>query len=324
MTSPTLLFPGLGASRLLSNNYLIYPPPVNHYFFSNADWNDKMMKDKSLKTLELGNKESIDLSISSLLSHRNIYAKLVRHPHLHPMPYDFRRVDDQEYVYDLCNDIRRYIENLNKPVTFLCHSTGGLLAHWFLHQQSLKWRRQWVRRVIYMNVPFGGTVSLLLNCVSDNEPINRFITKDLIQSLGATVWNMPNTKYLKHSVLIKDGSYIEDYMSALNLYDIQQRWIQNKNVIESFGSWTEVNTEIRYSYTMKDNTVNYYTLSDDNDKIQLEPVLGLGDGVVSEPSLLVPRQWGNISSVKFTHLSDKSHSSILDSVYLNDIDHHNP
>jgi Lecithin:cholesterol acyltransferase len=306
--TPVLLFPGLGASRLLSNNNkIVYPPLVSHYLLSSTEWHKQMIEDTTLRTLDLGHKQAVDLSVSSILNSRNIYANLAKQPHIHPIPYDFRRIDDQEYVSDLCTDIRRYVESQTQPVELLCHSTGGLVAHWFLHQQTYRWRAQWIKRVANMNVPFGGTVSILSHCVNDQMFINKFFRKDLIQSLGATVWNMPNRAYLKHPVLLtSDGYEIEDYMGVLGLHDIQRRWFANRCVIESFGHWTGVDTEMLYSSTLKPPTINQFVLGE---KGIIEPIYGGGDGVVTESSLFVPKQWG--VPVTFTLVRNSSHSDIV-------------
>jgi Lecithin:cholesterol acyltransferase len=307
----TLLLPGLGASRLLYKNKNIYPPYVSDFIFGNKEWKQHIIENQKLHTLPLGDKGALDLSISPLLSSRNVYAKLVEKSHIHPIPYDFRRIDQQQYLSELCQDIKHYIERQPEPVTLLCHSTGGLLAHWLLHQQPLSWRKTWINKVINLNVPFGGTVSVLLHCINDNEFMNKFLSKEIVQSIGAAVWNMPNPKYLNHPILVYDGAVVEDYMERLHLQNIKERWKNNQHIIDSFAHWTEVDTEIVYCFTPDISTPFSLVLEKDGKDPVVKPVMGSGDGVVSESSLIVPRMWGDIDRVKFTNIHNSSHSKVL-------------
>jgi pimeloyl-ACP methyl ester carboxylesterase len=307
---PVLLFPGLGASKLLENTQQKYPPRMYDFLFKNQQWKQEIMNNFHIDTPPLGDIHSLDLSFLPFLPIRNIYKTIINEPNIYPIPYDFRRIDQYDYITSLFGRIKTYIENMNQPVILLGHSTGGMVIHWFLHRQSPEWRRTWINSVVNINVPFGGTVLVLEHCLS-NKHLTRFVGKNVIQSLGGSVWNMPITKYINHSVVIDQGREIDDYMSFFELHDVRKRWYSNKHVFDSFSEWTGVKTHIVYSSTNPlEKTAT--TLLITNSKKEFQTLYGEGDGVVSLSSLLVPKMWNAPpDEVLFKHVPNSGHSLIL-------------
>lgn len=343
--SPVLLFPGLGASRLLNGNRNIYPPSFHQYIFHTKKWQKEITENLNLTTFSFGDKRGLDMSVSWFSSHRNVYERMIRDSDVHPIPYDFRLVDQSEYMDDLCHRLKKYIETFRKPVIFMCHSSGGLVAHWFLHKQPLTWRKQWIDSVVNINVPFGGTVMVLENCIREDVGVSRLVGKALFRSLGATVLNMPDTRYLNTSVLIHNGKEVKDYLKFFELDDIRARLKQNQEMIDSFKEWTGVETHIVYS-TTDPTSITPITIyannerkiyNDDEKRIEgtgdslsylsglpfgrpdkydkewnIETHTGDGDGVVSLESLIVPRVWkAPPDLVIFHHVPRSGHSTIF-------------
>jgi hypothetical protein len=307
---PVLLFPGLGASKLIEKSQQKYPPRMYDFLFKNQQWKQEMMTNYQIDTPPLGDIHSLDLSFLPFLPIRNIYKPIINEPNIYPIPYDFRRIDQYDYITSLFCQIKTYIENMNQPVVLLGHSTGGLLIHWFLHQQNPEWRRTWINSVVNINVPFGGTVLILEHCLS-NKHITRLIGKHVIQSLGASIWNMPNAKYLNHSIVIHQGQEIDDYLTFFELHDIRKKWYSNMPIFDSFSEWTGVKTHIIYSTTIPLKQTST-TLLITNPKKEFQIMYGEGDGVVSLSSLLVPKLWNAPSDeVLFTHFPNSGHSLIL-------------
>mgnify|MGYP003346552328 CR=1 FL=1 len=201
---PILLFPGLGASKLVFQNKTVYPPPIPKYVFNYKEWKNTIIQNRNLTTLEVGNPESLDVNLP--FRRFNVYERMLREPNVHAMPYDFRLLDDPYYYQGLYQRVKQYIESFQEPVILMCHSTGGLVAHWFLHNQPKEWLEIWIKSVIYINVPFGGVVTVLENCVHDNTNLNRYIGHEVFRSLGASIWNMPNVETLEHPVLFVNGN----------------------------------------------------------------------------------------------------------------------
>ena len=365
--TPILLVPGMGASRLFireqpnrfndfpDKKRQIYPPTMTNFICHFNEWKSHMMEKDRLTTMAFGDKNSLTLTSESSLfsifgSSFNKYEKILKQPNTYAVPYDFRRLDEFIYMEEFSTKIIKYIESFGKPVILLSHSTGGLLIHWFLHQQTKEWKDKWVDKVINVNVPFGGVISVLDNCVRHDTNINRLIGRDIFQSFGASIWNLPNTKYLKN-VLEVDGKEVVDYLEYFKFYDIQRRWICNKDMMDTFYKSTGCETHIVYSTKDEHETeIEYIEKKNiekkniENEYVEIETIIahelehimseillkstpiglrvtdgkvsikyGMGDGVVSLDSLLVPRFWEDQTKVIFHHIPKYEHSSILQS-----------
>ena len=125
LENPILLFPGLGASRLLQNGRDIYPPTLQEYALHYTRWKQLITQERKLITLPLGDKHALDLCIPFYHDNVNYYTKLVQDSHIHTIPYDFRQLDNHPYITNFFEILRKYIEDFQRPVELLCHSSGG-------------------------------------------------------------------------------------------------------------------------------------------------------------------------------------------------------
>jgi len=353
--TPILLIPGMGASRLFirggpsrfndfpDRKRQIYPPTVQNFICHFNEWKSHIMESKGgLTTMGFGDKNALALTSESAIfslfaASLNKYEEILKQPNTFAIPYDFRRMDESPYMNELSTKICKYIESFEKPVILMCHSTGGLLIHWLLHQQTKEWKDKWVDKVINVNVPFGGVVGVLDHCVRPDTNINRLIGRDIFRSFGASILNLPNPKYLKN-ILEVDGEDVVDYLKYFNFDDIKRRWICNKDVIDTFSKETGVETHIIYSTKNEHES----EISPENiENIEIETIVaheldemlcnvflkktpvgikvtngkvsikyGKGDGVVSLDSLMVPRFWDQ-SKLTFHYIPRYEHSSIL-------------
>jgi hypothetical protein len=301
----------MGASRLVSpiDTANIYPPPVADYLMQYSTWKQRMMFDKTLVTLPFGSPASLDLkSVSRVFVDCNKYDGILKEPTVHAMPYDFRSIDEETYLYTLFRDIKTYIESFQRPIAVVAHSTGGLLFHGFVHRQSPEWRAKWIQTIINVNVPFAGVVTVLENCVFRDIKLIRLVGSDVFQSLGATVINMPNPLYVPH-ILNVDGEWVDDYLNCLGLHEIQRRHRQShiQSMIESFSQPTGIDTHIVYSSTNRTVT----GIQMDRNTGTYTRLYGEGDGVVSMDSLMVPKHWTPQTDVTFHSIPGMGHSSLL-------------
>ena len=325
---PVLLFPGMGASRLMRGNDDVYPPSIHTYVTNYQQWKRDIIENKELTVMPFGDKHALDLPILTYFSNNNIYKTLLKEPDVYPMPYDFRRIDDAAYIQELFPRIRAYVERFNEPVIFMCHSSGGLLAHWFLHQQTAAWRRQWMNSVVHINVPFAGVVTVLENSVCEHTRINRYIGRTIFNSLGATVWNLPDMRHINHTVLKVDDVAVNDYFWFFKMTDLHRRWKLNLPVIDSFKAPVDdVDTHILYCTTQGKPSTPYTLavstredhhdeppifLKEPSSRYKIHTIMGAGDSVVTLNSLLIPQKWGMPpEKLTFHHVENSGHSTIV-------------
>ena len=324
-TNPVLLFPGLGASRLLLKGKEIYPPTLNEYALHYQHWKKTMTEERKLETYPLGDRRALDLCIPYFHNNVNYYTKLVQDPLVYTIPYDFRQLDNEPYLTNFYEILRKYIEKFPRPVHFLCHSSGGLVAHWFLHRQTEAWRKQWIETVTHVNVPFGGVVTVLEHCVRDDTVMNRYLGRGVFKSLGAAVWNLPDNRYLYPSVVTYNGKNIDDYFDFFQIKDMYRRYQENQHIIESFKHPTGIKTNIMYAMTHPSNqTLEQLAVVSSKAKWsegiclpsakfppgKIQSVYGPGDKIVSLSSLLVPQVWED-PNTHFYPMPDMEHSNIF-------------
>uniref|UniRef100_A0A6C0HUN3 Uncharacterized protein n=1 Tax=viral metagenome TaxID=1070528 RepID=A0A6C0HUN3_9ZZZZ len=317
-TNPVLLFPGLGASRLLLKGKDIYPPTLNEYALHYQHWKKMMTEERKLETYPLGDRRALDLCIPYFHNNVNYYTKLVQDPQVYTIPYDFRQLDNEPYLTNFYDILRKYIESFPRPVHFLCHSSGGLVAHWFLHRQSEAWRKQWIDTVTHVNVPFGGVVTVLEHCVRDDTVMNRYLGRGVFSAMGATIWNLPDTRYLHHPVVTYNGETVKDYFDFFQIKDLYRRYQENQPIIDSFKSPTGSQTYIMYATTCPPNQTleqlavvsSSWTTKKKTSSWNIQSVYGPGDKVVSLSSLLVPQVWKD-PNTHFFPMPDMEHSNIF-------------
>jgi len=313
--NPILLFPGLGASRLRYHGRDIYPPTLQDYTLHYRNWKTLMTQERKLNTLPLGDSRALELCIPFYHDNVNYYTQLVRDSHIHTIPYDFRQLDNHPYLTHFFETLRKYIEDFRHPVELLCHSSGGLVAHWFLHSQTEAWRNRWIQTVTHVNVPFGGVVMVLENCIRDDTILNRYLGRGVFQSLGAAIWNLPDTRYLQHSVLTVNGEKMDDYFDYFSIKDLHKRYQENQHIIDSFKTPTGVKTYIMYSTTAEPTqTLEQLEITthgrDYPGKYNINSIYGPGDKVVSLSSLLIPKRW-NDTQTEFYPMPNMDHSNIF-------------
>jgi hypothetical protein len=311
---PILLFPGLGASRLVKDNVDIWPPKLSLFTLCHNKWINIMIHDRELKTLEFGDKNSLDLHTNiPLIIKKNFYEDIMtKNENVYPVPYDFRLIHNKEYLDIFYEKVKLYIESFDQPIKILTHSSGGLLVHYFLSKQSDEWKDKYIQQVIHINVPFGGLIHTLENLVKRTR-LNILVSKELLKSLGAYIINMPNPNVIK-PILIVDGKEILDYYEYFNLKDMEENKLLMNEMTQSFDKSCSVKTTIIYTSNIKTSSV----ININHDKIDI--IKGLGDGVVPLSSLLYPLKWEQ-ENLDIIHLPNYDHSTILFSKELDNLLH---
>jgi hypothetical protein len=169
---------------------------------------------------------------------------------------------------------------------------------------------EFIKSVINVNVPFGGTLMSLHENIIDTN-LNAVVGKKIIRTIGGFIINFPNIKFLD-KVLTVNGNIIDDYLSYFKLDDLKILYDENNEFINSFSESTGIKTHI--IYTSKAITLESFNIN--NDEIEFK--YGLGDGIVPLKSLLLPKIW-NSKETTFIDLPNLEHSSILFSEKLKEI-----
>ena len=158
-STPILLLPGFGGSVLQHKDKIIYPPTITDIIFNREEWinimmvNNNVIKDEytynnEIKTLPLGNKKALELITNiPFFDKKNIYKKLINeNTNIYPIPYDFRIIHIPEYIDKLFEELTIYIESFNTKISLLTHSSGGIIAHFFLTTKTTEWKKKTYKR----------------------------------------------------------------------------------------------------------------------------------------------------------------------------------
>lgn len=310
-SSPVLIVPGFGGSRLLYNasNETMWPPSLFDYTFSFNNWRNNVINNKDVRTPAFGDKTG--LKLNAFLPEK--YNHIIKHKNTFPLPFDFRQIDNTMYLRILFENITCYIESFGTPITLLCHSTGGLIIHWFLANKTTEWKSKYIRKLIYVSVPFSGSELVLYISLVNSNNIFKLIGKDIFVELGATIFNLPPFAF-DGGVFSAQWAYLLDTLNATTLYS---RVVENRVVFESFKQSVGINnTEIIICNNLQNNTpIALYF--DKNNKIKIK--YGAGDGSVSISSLMtMPLIWHAKSksnnytyTTRIIYLKGMSHSDVL-------------
>lgn len=116
-------------------------------------------------------------------------------PRVRTAPYDFRMVMDASYLEGFYDGLDRYFSSEEGTNIVFCHSLGGLLFHDYLASSAERAGR--VDRVIYINVPFDGSVipvSFILGRVEGGITGRLLRRIENIHQFGGFYWCLPSSE----------------------------------------------------------------------------------------------------------------------------------
>jgi pimeloyl-ACP methyl ester carboxylesterase len=125
------------------------------------------------------------------------------------LPYDPRLILDTTYRDKYFNDIKTSIETAaataekhkrskshqSHKITLVGHSLGGVLLKWFLSTYvSAEWIERYLKRIVIVNAPFGGTTMALRVIVSGEYYVPMFHQefKEALQRMAGILMCLPN------------------------------------------------------------------------------------------------------------------------------------
>lgn len=142
---------------------------------------------------------------------------------IHGAPYDFRKAPNElgEYFKQLKGTTEKVFEkNQRKPATFICHSMGCNNMLYFFHHQSQDWKDTYVKRLISIAAPWGGSLSALrATALGDDLGMPYLFSESkliLVQrSLPSTIYLFPHKEAFPNVPLIRAN--VEPTQAALSI-----------------------------------------------------------------------------------------------------------
>lgn len=115
-------------------------------------------------------------------------------PHVRTIPYDFRMVMDPSYLEGFYKDLDKYFASESGQNIVFCHSLGGLLFHDYLASSAE--RSRGVDKVVYINVPFDGSVIPVPFILKRPEGVTgRLLGRiENIHQFGGFYWCLPSSE----------------------------------------------------------------------------------------------------------------------------------
>lgn len=308
-----LVIPGIGGSVLHQNNRKVWPPSLHQLLDIDAwknmlsvvydsDTNTFTKTYKDVGAYPMGTKNSIlqQHHIPIKMKYMQYYGPLLRmlrqreHTTVHEIPYDFRTIMDTTHFSQYIGDLIQYIER-HSPATIICHSFGGILTQYLLATQvSQAWKDQHIKRVIYVSVPFGGTMKALRLSKQPmiSLPLLSNMDASFLASFAGILACFPHPRIF--------GEASAHARKAHPMFTHIDDW-------NSMFVHNGVNTTVIYAM---DSNMNR------TEQAMAEPyVMGPGDGTVSYESLMVPRNWTSSPSntMHWCEIMSADHSTVLSS-----------
>ncbi|KAI4316599.1 hypothetical protein L6164_024565 [Bauhinia variegata] len=248
-------------------------------------------------------------------------------------PYDFRyglaaEGHPSQVGSKFLEDLKNLIEgasssNAGRPVILVSHSLGGLYALQLLNRNSISWRRKFIKHLVAISAPWGGTVDEMLTFASGSTlglpVVDPLIVRGEQRSSESNLWLLPNPKLFgrdKTLVTTKNRNYsahdIADFLKDIGfpegVYPFENRILPLMDKIEA----PRVPITCVIGSGVKTPETLFYMTGDFDEQPEIS--YGDGDGTVNMVSLVALQSlWahrGN-QTVRVTRIGGVSHTSIL-------------
>lgn len=197
LSLPVVIVPGFGGSVLrdIRQNTTVWPSFPLLSKSLDVVWKPDVGLESvyPLDTLPLGERNGIkvDTLYTYMLTKNSFYSPLLQklkeqNATVSVLPYDFR------LMKDLSTPFLQFFEAQPQPSVVICHSLGGLLFHHFLATRTdAAWQKKYIRRLYFINVPFGGCPEALFVILKNARGARFPFYIDTLHWFAGLYWCLP-------------------------------------------------------------------------------------------------------------------------------------
>ncbi|KAJ8729125.1 hypothetical protein PYW08_000706 [Mythimna loreyi] len=243
-------------------------------------------------------------------------------------PYDFRKApnENQHFFTDLKTLVETtYATNNKSSVTLLVHSMGGLMAMHFLRLQPQKWKDQYIKRLISLSTPWGGSMKAVKVFAIGDDLGSLMLRESIMRAQQITcpslAWLLPSPLFWKPSeVLVQTDKYnytINDFQKLFTDMELPDAWEMRKDTEKYTQDFSAPGVEVHCIYGYNITTVERLVYKPGT-WLDGYPTLAMGDGdgtvnlrSLNACELWRKRRFRNGNSVKSLALPGAEHLKIL-------------
>ncbi|XP_031619143.1 group XV phospholipase A2-like [Contarinia nasturtii] len=229
----------------------------------------------------------------------------VRGKNLFGAPYDFRKgPNENEDWFERLAQLTEYAyeTNNNVGVTYVVHSMGGRMLLYFLQNMSKEWKDRFVKQMISVSVPYGGSVqavvALTVGDTLNSKFLNNVKMKSVQETFPSIVWLMPSQYFWKSDetlAILQDKNYtienIDAFFNDINMPNI----VEIRKDLSGYNDVTSPGVDVHCLFGSSVDTVEMLNFGEKyNSKPEL--IRGNGDGVVNDRSLNGCKYWINTTA----------------------------
>jgi len=264
--------------------------------------------------------EWLDKSMRSFSSYFSAIAEQLvtlgyqRGASLHGAPYDFRKAANEQKEYFV--QVKKLIEdtyesNQQTQVILLTHSMGSSMMLFFLLHQSQEWKDKYVRSMINLAGPWGGTArAMKVFAVGDDLGAWLLSEKKLMwqqRTSPSLAWVMPQVSFWdEKEVLVEtpEKNYtLNDYKDFFNDLGEPNGWFMRQDTEHLLEGLPPPNVEVFCLHGSGVETTEklIYKSGEFPGSDPSTIIKGNGDGTVNYRSLIGCTRWNGLQTQPVTH-----------------------
>ncbi|XP_028168991.1 group XV phospholipase A2-like [Ostrinia furnacalis] len=227
----------------------------------------------------------------------------VRNVSIRGAPYDFRKAPNENV--DFFPKLKSLVEesynrNNKSAVTLVVHSMGGSMALHFLRLQTQAWKDQYIRRMVSLSTPWGGSVKALKVFAIGDDLGSLMLRESVMRAQQITcpslAWLLPSPLLWKPAeVLVQTDKFnytIQHLQKLFTDMELPNAWEMRKDTERFSGDFSAPGVDVHCLYGYNISTV---------EKLVYKPgtwldgyptlAMGDGDGTVNLRSLSACQFW---------------------------------